>query len=152
MEGHPDFIRRPLPERAVFDGFMLERLTPAVVEEDFRAVTQSAPVLRGLFGDDWPEGLTLAQNGADLARHAREFAACLAFAWVIRSEDGSYLGCAYLNPEPGVRGRGTVVTWIVAREDRLDLLAAFNSAFAAWLSERLPPGFALTWMSNDRLP
>lgn len=112
----------------------------------------SAPVLRGLFGTDWPAGLTLEANLEDLARHAREFDAAHAFAWIIRDETGAYLGCAYLNPDHEVRGRGLVYTWIRERVDRLALIAAFNVAFARWLEAHVPHGFDLTWISNDRLP
>ena len=112
----------------------------------------SAPVLRGLFGTDWPAGLTLEANLEDLARHAREFDAAHAFAWIIRDETGAYLGCAYLNPDHEAGGRGLVYTWIRQRVDRLALTAAFNVAFARWLRAHVPRGFDLTWISNSRLP
>ena len=59
MEPHPDFADTELPREARLPSFLLTPLAPAVAEEDFEAVTSSALVLKGVFGDDWPEGLTL---------------------------------------------------------------------------------------------
>ncbi|MDU8942585.1 GNAT family N-acetyltransferase [Ovoidimarina sediminis] len=150
MKPHPDFRDRAPPEDAAFGRFRLERLTPAHVEEDFAIVTASASVLGGLFASDWPAGLTLEANLADLERHAREFEARYAFAWIIRDADGTYLGCTYLVPIPDTPGKGEVFTWIRDRADRLALLAEFNPAFRRWLTPHLPDGFVLTWASNDR--
>ena len=98
----------------------------------------------------WPAGLNLAQNLADLVRHEREFDAGQAFAWIIRSAAGIYLGCAYLKPDLEARGAGRVYTWIRKRTDRLELLAEFNAAFRGWLAPRLPDDFSLTWRTNDQ--
>ncbi|WP_421904270.1 hypothetical protein [Mameliella sp.] len=46
---HPDFDSGPLS--AQLPNFGLAPLTPAEVEEDFTAVTGSAHVLKGVFGD-----------------------------------------------------------------------------------------------------
>ena len=150
MEPHPDFAGKPPPRMATFGQFVLEVLAPQFVDEDYAVVIGSTSVLTGLFGQSWPEGLTLEENLADLIRHEREFDNDQAFAWIIRSEAGLYLGCAYLYPTPEKRGEGRVFTWIRDREDRLDLLDEFNRAFKAWLSDYLPEGFALSWTSNDR--
>lgn len=151
MDAHPDFVNTPLPRHAQLGPFTLDVLTPQHVQEDFEVVVESADVLQGLFGDDWPTGLTLEDNLRDLQRHAEEFDACFAFAWIIRSSDGQYLGCAYLNPTPGVSGAGKVVTWIRAGRDRVLTLDAFNTAFRDWLDAHLPTGFSLEWVSNGTI-
>ena len=128
--------------------FRLTPLAPGAVEEDYAVVIESADVLFGIFGNEWPRGLTLEKNLEDLARHDREFAAEFAFSWIVRSLDGTYLGCAYLNPEHEARGVGRIVTWIRARPDRIGLLTAFNAIFADWLTPHLPEGYRLNWVSN----
>ena len=122
-------------------------LAPAVVEEDFAAVTGSESVLVGLFGDDWPKGLTLEENAVDMGWHDREFTARRSFAWVIRDAAGTYLGCAYLYPDIGKTGSGEVVTWMCDTPDRLEQMALFNSAFRDWLAPFLPTGYTLEWTS-----
>jgi hypothetical protein len=149
MQPHPDFDGRPLPRSASLGRFSLDILTPADVDEDFAVVVESAPVLQGIFGNDWPRGLTLEKNLADLTRHQREFDGDFAFAWIVRDSGGGYLGCAYLRPVAGRTGAAEVFTWIRRRPDRLELLAAFNAALAGWLAASLPPGYATTWVSND---
>lgn len=150
MHPHPDFADRPLPRTATLGPFALEPLAPRHVDEDYAVVMASAEVLEGLFDHPWPEGLTLERNLEDLERHAREFDAGQAFAWIVRAEDAGYLGCAYVNPVPGERGRARVVTWMRAGPDRLAQLARFNARFRDWLEACLPAGYALDWRSNDR--
>ena len=104
MKPHPDFAGIDLPRECDLGGFRLTPLSPDHVEEDYAAVMSSADVLRGLF-DDWPDGLTLEDDLIDLAWHEREFTTRRSFAWIIRDGEGSYLGCAYVFPAPGERGR-----------------------------------------------
>lgn len=149
MGAHPDFEGKPLPREAAFGPFRLEVLSPKDVDEDYRIVCESAAVVDGIFGNDWPRGLTLEKNLEDLTRHAREFDDCEAFAWIIRDADGTYLGCAYVRPVVGERA-AKVFTWIRERADRLALLSEFNTAFRTWLTPQMPEGYALRWVSNDR--
>jgi hypothetical protein len=150
MQPHPDFAGRMLPRSADLGLFHLAPLGPCFTEEDFAAVTRSAPVLQGIFGSDWPMGLTLEENGVDLAWHEREFTSCRSFAWILRGSDGVYLGCAYVYPNLGERGRGRINLWLVDSPDRLAKLAAFQPALAAWLQPWLPPGSHYDWQVNDR--
>lgn len=151
MQPHPDFADSDLPRSAVIGEFQLTPLSPAQVEEDFAAVTGSEQVLVGLSGDSWPRGLTLDDNRIDLAWHEREFTARRSFAWIIRDRPGGYLGCAYLYPDPGARGRGQVVTWIRDMPGRADHLNRFDPLFRAWLGPHLPDGYRLEWANNARL-
>ncbi|MCV3271879.1 hypothetical protein [Roseobacter sinensis] len=150
MQPHPDFAGTALPREATFGPFRLSPLSVAQVDEDFKAVTASVRVLTGLFGDDWPKGLTRADNLIDMGWHEREFTALRSFAWIVRDTAGHYLGCAYLYPEIAVRGRGEVVTWMCDTPERLQHLAAFNAAFRDWLTPFLPQGYDLQWTTNDQ--
>jgi len=145
MKPHPDFEDVDLPRFAELPGFRLTPLSPEAVEEDYQAVVSSAGVLTGLFGSDWPLGLTLEDNRIDLAWHDREFTARRSFAWIVRDADGSYLGCAYIYPEIGMRGRAEIVTWIRDRPDRHVLGAALQGQLNAWFDAVLPAGLSLRW-------
>lgn len=151
MQPHPDFAECALPRRArLGEGFYLSPLSPTEVDEDLAAVTKSERVLKGLFGDDWPAGLTRADNLVDMGWHEREFTSRRSFAWILRNEDGAYLGCAYLYPEIGSRGRGEVVTWACDTPNRVALLGRFNPLFLDWLKGFIPAGYHVTLTSNTQ--
>ena len=145
---YPDYSGGPVPRLAALDEFRLAPLTPDCVQEDFYVVVASERVLLGLFEDTWPKGLTLTDNRADLERHDREFKEGIAYSWVIRSEDGTYLGCAYVYPDRYGDGIGRIYTWMRAREDREELLDRFNREFGGWLSDSLPHSRDMVWRSN----
>ena len=143
IRAHPDFPVPP-PSHASVGGFDLEPLATAVVEEDFAVVTASAASLRGLFGNGWPDGLTLDDNHKDLAWHEREFAARRSFAWVLR-DDGRYAGCLYVFPRMGERG--VVDVWFWLRSDGPDLRHrgdGFRAALVDWLGGPDWPHVAVT--------
>lgn len=150
MGPHPDFETTDLPRTASLGDFRLTPLSVGQVDEDLAAVTGSAAVLKGLFGGDWPEGLTRDDNLIDMGWHEREFTARRSFAWIVRDAGGTYLGCAYLYPDIGSRGSGEVVTWMCDTPERLTRLAAFNDAFRDWLAPYLPANYKLRWTSNEQ--
>jgi hypothetical protein len=108
-------------------------------------------VLRGLFGPDWPEGLSMDDNCTDLHWHHREFTTNRSFAWVIRSPDQTYLGCAYLFPAIGARGAAEATYWMAEGPSRLSHLAGFGPLFQSWVTALLPQGFAITFRNNASL-
>lgn len=144
MDPHPDFADIDLPRHADLQELSLTPLTPDQLDEDFEAVTASASVLGGLFGD-WPAGLTREANLIDLAWHEREFTLRRSFSWILRSPEREYLGCVYLFPSPGARGSADVCLWIRDRPDRVTLRERVRETLAPWLRDRLPTGLVLTW-------
>ena len=152
MQPHPDLAGGVPPRSAELGAFRLTPLAPAFAEEDFEVVTGSARVLRGFFGTDWPDGLTLEDNRIDLAWHEREFTAARSLAWILRDAAGAYLGCAYVYPSPGERLRGDIYLWLADTPDRIARLAAFRSELADWLAPWLPPGARYDWHVNDHVP
>jgi len=117
MMPHPDFATRPMPRLAQVGGLRLAPLGPDDLDEDYEAVTLSEEKLKGFFGDGWPEGLTLEEDALDLAWHLKEFDLARSFAWTIRDENGRYMGCAYLMPDPGATG--SAEGWVWFRVDAL---------------------------------
>jgi len=148
MNPHPDFVGSRLPRHVRLGAFELTPLAPPNAVEDFEVVSQSEPVLTGLFGDTWPAGLTLADNQIDMAWHEREFTALRSFSWIIRDPSGGYLGCAYLFPTLGERGVGEVVTWMRDLPDRGAHLTRFNAVFQPWLRTYLPDDYRVSITSN----
>ncbi|MEE4298025.1 MAG: hypothetical protein V2J24_01170, partial [Pseudomonadales bacterium] len=140
LRAHPDYLEPPVPAVARVGDLRLEVLGPEISREDYEAVMESADRLEGLFGDSWPRGLTLDENTIDLAWHLREFEALRSFAWVIRDPGGRYLGCCYLFPTLGERGRAHA--WIWFRSDGLDADAEHTAteALADWMRSLAPEG------------
>lgn len=151
MTPHPDFETLEFPTSFPLGAFQMDILTVDDLDEDFREVTRSADVLRGLFGPTWPDGLTRSYNATDLHWHHREFTAKRSFAWVIRDAETTYLGCAYFSPDMGKRGSGLATYWIVDRPDRRALLAEFGPLYTGWLTRKLPSDYKLRVQSNASL-
>jgi len=151
MDPHPDFAACELPREADLEGFRLTPLGPAVVDEDFEAVTASAGLLNGLFGDDWPLGLTLEENAIDLAWHEREFTSRRSFAWVVRDPKGTYVACAYLYPDLGQRGSAKVVAWVRAMDDRHAVATRLRVELETWLRPLMPDGIDLSWRTSPKV-
>ncbi len=87
-----------IPRFLAVGDFALASLGRDDLGEDFEAVVESTELLAGLLGDDWPAGLTLEQDLADLCWHEDETRRGSSFAWAIRDIAGAYVGCAYLKP------------------------------------------------------
>ena len=123
------------PRRFSLGEFHFSVLGPDCADEDFRAVTSSEAHLSGLFGSDWPKGLTWDRNLADLQRHAREFDENFAFAWVVRNPTGGYLGCVYLHPEGLERLARTVFVWLQVSESSVERVADLVQRLKGWMPE-----------------
>lgn len=149
MTPHPDFEALDVPQIHHLGPFELAMLTADDLEEDYRAIMSSASVLQGLFGPDWPTGWTMSENETDLHWHHREFTTKRSFAWVIRTEQSGYIGCAYLNPDNATTGAGEAVYWMIDTADRISQLDAFGPLYVDWLTELLPDGYALNVRRND---
>jgi len=148
MTPHPDFETLELPLSVTLGSYHLTVLTAADVEEDFEAVTRSRSVLQGLFGPNWPDGLTLENNLTDLHWHHREFTANRSFAWIIRDVAGTYLGCCYLFPTIGGRGAGEAAYWMTDTPKRHAHLAAFGPLYEEWMKGQFPPPYTLRFTNN----
>lgn len=151
MQPHPDFADVALPRDFRLGSFHLTPLSPAQTEEDYGAVMAAAPVITGVFGGDWPQGLTLEDNRVDMGWHDREFTARRSFAWILRDEADDYIGCFYIYPDIGARGRATAVFWLCDVPDRLQVATELKALLEAWMAESLPSGIALTWQTSPAL-
>lgn len=150
MDPHPDFVGIALPREVQLKGCRMTPLSPAHVQEDYDIVMQTAPFLSDGPGA-WPDGLTLQENAIDLAWHEREFTTNRSFSWILRSEDGTYLGCFYIYPELGQRGFAKVVLWIRSRQGRAELALRLRAELADWTKAALPDGIETHWHCNPAI-
>ncbi len=114
--------------------FHFSVLGPHCAEEDFAAVTSSESYLAGLFGSEWPVGITWDKNYSDLVRHAQEFDSEFAFAWVVRNESGVYLGCFYICPKDEMRGSGEAYLWFRKSETSPERIDTAVSLIKNWMA------------------
>ena len=132
-----DFV---VPRELVTGAFRLEPLGPEHNAADYQAWMSSIDHIRstpGMQGRSWPRPeMTLADNLADLEKHASDFANRSGFTYTVRAGDsGEIIGCVYIYPrksDPGAR----ILSWV--RADRADLDVALHDAVSEWLRTAWP--------------
>jgi hypothetical protein len=93
----------------------------------------------GFLGHDWPpvEGMSLAENHADLERHAHDFAERAGFTYtVLAPATDDALGCVYIYPSRDERHDADVRSWV--RGDVPELDAELHAAVSEWLADAWP--------------
>lgn len=140
------------------------RLRPLTVHDlvkDYDAVMTSVERLRPVFGpdQDWPVGLTLEQDLADLGWHQVEFQLRTSFAYtVVRLDESEILGCVYFFPSDKRDHDVDVVLWVRQSEAETGLDEHLESAVAAWIDSLWPfecpgfPGRLVPWSEWRNLP
>ncbi|GAA1571540.1 hypothetical protein GCM10009731_26970 [Streptomyces globosus] len=130
-----------VPVELVGDGFRLEPLGEQHNERDLAAWSGSIGHVRATpgFGDGaWPppEGMSAERNLADLARHARDFAARTGFTYSVLDGGDDVIGCVYIYPGREDPDRVHVSSWV--RADRAALDRPLYEAVSRWLAEVWP--------------
>ena len=122
--------------------FRLVPLGPEHNERDHAAWTSSIEHIRATPGfpdGEWPTEMSLADNLADLERHARDFAARRGFTYSVLEPDGDeVIGCIYIYPD---RVNGTdakVSSWVRVSHAHLDV--PLWRAVTDWLERDWPFG------------
>lgn len=121
--------------------FVLEPLGPEHNEADYAAWTRSIQHIRqtpGFAGRTWPvESMSLEQNAADLAMHARDFADRSGFTYtVLDPAAGDVIGCVYLYPPRREGYDVDVRSWV--RADRAELDKLLYDLICRWLAGSWP--------------
>ncbi|MEL6236441.1 MAG: GNAT family N-acetyltransferase [Pseudomonadota bacterium] len=150
MLPHPAFADREIPREVALGAFRLRWLTIDDLDEDYRAVMESAEALSAIGDGGWPAGLTREADLIDLAWHQREFQARRSFAWIIEDPEGAYLGCAYVNPSIAGAPECQVWYWFRSGLAPAPDAAAFRAAFMGWLAG--PPWPALAMRLTAHVP
>jgi|GEM_PF-89190 len=135
------------PELWQGDRVVLIPASPRWAEADLAAVRSSRPQLRNLFGpdDNWPPAdLSLADDTADLAWHAEEFAAGRSFAYhLLNPERTQCVGCLYLYPTASLAHDGEAYLWTRSDLDR-EQARAMEQEVLGWVDTEWP-FTALAW-------
>ena len=135
----------PLPAPLEHPMFQLAALGPEHNESDYIAWSTSIEHIRNTPGfaignwgtDAWPQPMSVADNLADLQRHAHEFEERTAFAYtVLRPHSAEVIGCVYIDPDDTGAPGAMVRCWVSAHCAELDTVLA--DAIAQWLSVKWP--------------
>jgi hypothetical protein len=130
-----------VPAGLLTDSFVLEPLDPRHNVSDHTAWTSSIEHIKatpGFAGRDWPDQpMTLEENAADLARHARDFALRSGFAYTVLAPGSQeVIGCVYFYPPRSDGFDIDVRSWV--RADRAELDKPLHDAVRRWLAEAWP--------------
>ena len=91
---------------------------------------------------EWPKGMTLSENLADLGWHEVEFYLRHSFAYTVLSkkEENDVIGCCYIYPSDKPEYEVQAYYWI--RQDLLDsgLEDELGKTFKEWLEKSWPFG------------
>ncbi len=109
----PDWFEIPL--RLENDDFVLVPLGAEHNERDYEAWSSSMEHIHatpGFAEKRWPHQMSLAENRADLTKHAEDFAARVGFTYtVLDRTETDVIGCVYLYPPgPDADGPATETT------------------------------------------
>jgi hypothetical protein len=135
----PDFL---VPLELRTDLFVLEPLDIRHNESDYAAWTSSKDHIRATpgfsSGRTWLDlDMSLADNAADLAIHAKEFADRLRFAYtVLEPATAEVIGCVYIGRSSAADCDADVRSWV--RADRAYLDKPLYDTVTRWLSEAWP--------------
>ncbi len=130
------------PRELVADRFRLEPLGPQHNARDHAAWMSSIEHIRstpGFEGWGWPPeaGMSLADNLADLRRHADDFARRAGFTYSVIGVPGDeVIGCVYIYPARDDDAAVQVRSW--TRADRAELDRPLYEAVSAWLATDWP--------------
>jgi len=124
------------PTRLAVGDLQLEPLRPEHNERDYAAWTSSIDHIRRSPGFDesasWPREMSLAENRADLERHARDFRDRAGFTYTVLGPDDDVVGCVYVYPADDGVHDARVLSWV--RESEAEQDGALRQAVADWLA------------------
>jgi hypothetical protein len=119
--------------------FRLEPLGPEHNERDHEAWSSSIEHIRASPGypdGSWPRPMSLAENLADLERHASDFAARTGFTYTVLAAGDDVIGCVYVYPADDDVHDASVQSWV--RASRAELDPVLRAAVAEWLASSWP--------------
>jgi hypothetical protein len=119
--------------------FRLEPLGVEHNERDFAAWSSSIEHIRASPGypdGSWPHPMSLAENLADLERHAGDFAARRGFTYTVLDAGDDVIGCVYVYPAEDDVHDASVQSWV--RVSRAELDPVLRDAVAKWLASSWP--------------
>ena len=147
------------PRELTYEDVVIRAITRDDLEDDVAGINASMELIRRTRGGQWPsEPVTAEYNYVDLVWHELEFRDGDSFTYVVRRQDGTYLGCAYLYPMGRRRPLSEEllpydvdVSWWVTPEayERGDYAKLYR-ALREWLVDAFP--FDAPFYSNAEIP
>ena len=151
----PGFV----PPRALtYEDIRASTLTRDDLDDDVRGINASLELIRRTRGG-WPTApVTVEENYVDLVWHELEFREGYSFAYVVRRDDGRYLGCFYLYPvgrrvpltDELIRHDVDVSWWVTTEAYELGFYRKVYDALTRWVEAEFP--FEDPYYSNAELP
>jgi hypothetical protein len=120
--------------------FRLEPLGPEHNERDYAAWTSSMEHIRrspGYPDGTWPREMSLAENRADLERHARDFVDRKGFTFTVLDSSDDVVGCVYVYPANDGVHDAEMLSWV--RESEAGHDDVVRAAIADWLTTDVWP-------------
>jgi RimJ/RimL family protein N-acetyltransferase len=156
-------LRLPLgfdpPRELTYDDMRASVLTRDDLDDDVRAVNDSLDLIRRTRGGGWPTGPVTAEDDyVDLVWHEHEFREGYSFAYVVRHDDGRYLGCCYLYPmgrrvpltDDLLRHDVDVSWWVTTDAYEHGYYGKVYDALVRWVDDEFP--FGAPYFSNAEIP
>jgi hypothetical protein len=128
-----------VPQQLIHSSFRLEPLGVQHNERDYAAWTGSMDHIKatpGFVGAPWPHAMSLADNNADLAKHADDFAGRRGFTYTVLDQTDDVIGCVYIYPGRTEAFDARVTSWV--RADRAVFDRMLYRAVSQWLTDRWP--------------
>ena len=133
-------------------------LTRDDLDDDVHGINASLDLIRRTRGG-WPTApVTAEDNYVDLVWHELEFREGYSFSYVVRDDDGRYLGCCYLYPmgrrvaltDDLVRHDVDVSWWVTTQAYERGYYAKLYEALTTWVDAEFP--FGNPHFSNAEIP
>jgi RimJ/RimL family protein N-acetyltransferase len=147
------------PRQLSYQDIRASALTRHDLDDDVRGINASLDLIRRTRGGPWPtEPVTADDNYVDLVWHELEFREGYSFAYVVRRDDGGYLGCCYLYPmgrrvaltEALLRHDVDVSWWVTTEAYERGYYVKVYEALTRWVEDDLP--FGNPYFSNVDVP
>ncbi len=148
-----------MPTELTFQDLVATALSRDDLADDVVGINASIDLIERTRGGGWPtEPVTEEFNFVDLVWHELEFRDGYSYSYVVRRDDGSYLGCCYLYP----MGRRTELTaellrydvdvswWVTTSGYERGYYGKLYRALRRWLDDVLP--FDQPYYSNREIP
>jgi hypothetical protein len=146
------------PTELVYQDIRAMPLSRDDLDDDVRGVNASLELIRRTRGG-WPDAAVTAEDDyVDLVWHEHEFREGYSFSYVVRRDDGRYLGCCYLYPV----GRRVPMTadllrhdvdvswWVTTEAYELGYYGKLHDALITWVVAKFP--FRTPYLSNAEIP
>jgi GNAT acetyltransferase-like protein len=148
-----------VPRHLTYQDIRASALTRDDLDDDVRGINASLDLIRRTRGGGWPTAsVTAEDNYVDLVWHELEFREGYSFSYVVRRDDGRYLGCCYLYPmgrrvaltDDLVRRDVDVSWWVTTEAYEGGYYVKLYDALTRWVDAELP--FRSPYFSNLDVP